>query len=411
MSAAASLRLSSTAHQNPLAYPNNLRAGATTTAPSIERPLHERINGQITRAQTELDRLMPNFWIQGCADQCLRMIEQAFNCPCLQPFNEWINSSGNGEWYQQLAIFLAKLPLKAARNILHTITSLIKGTLQAVIYTVAHPLKAPLELAKWIVTLANELSKPEVWTKIGISMMGSNIGYALATGNPISTLLLAIGGSMALAGISMGALKAVIYAEQGHKLQAVGTNVITQMKNIAEEMATGLCLGLLIGGVQQAVRAIQQTGRNISHSMDTAASKTNHGTAQARDFINEHHMPQYDRITINNNSIKMLWEARKGNFVHFPQNMPGAQMIMEEIIARYESVREFAGYVTTVTNDGVSITQAVYETRQVPIYMDMIGYNIPLQGWTPPPAPPVVTMSNIATTGVIPLSVVEAVSS
>ncbi|MCX6990796.1 MAG: hypothetical protein NTX49_07040 [Chlamydiae bacterium] len=390
-------------------YPNPAQPGAA--ALSTERPLHERITGQITAAQTELDRLMPNFWIQDYADQCLRMIEEAFNCPSLQPFNEWINSSGNGEWYQQLATFVAKLPLKAARNIIHTIASLIKGTLQAVIYTAAHPLKAPLELAKWIVNLANELSKPEVWTKIGISMMGSNIGYALATGNPISTLLLAIGGTMALAGISMGALKEAIYAEQGHKLNAAHTNVITQMKNVAEEMATGLCLGLLIGGVQQAVRSIQQAGRNISHSMDTAASRTSHGTAQARDFINEHHMPQYDRININNNSIKMLWEARKGNFVHFPQNMPGAQMVMEEIITSYESVREFAGYVTTVADNGVSITQAVYETRQIPIYTDMIGYNIPIQGWTPPPTPPAVTMANIATTRVLPLSVAEAVNS
>jgi len=402
-----------TAHARAL--PTSLHGATAPPMPSAaclaQRPLHERITGQITQAQTQLDRLMPNFWMQNCADACLTIIEEIFACSSLQPFNEWINSTGNGEWYQQLAIFLAKLPLKAARNILHTIASLIKGTLQTVIYTAAHPLKAPLELAKWIVNLANELSKPEVWTKIGISMMGSNIGYALATGNPISTLLLAIGGTMALAGISMGALKAAVYAEQGRKLDAAGTNVITQMKNVAEEMTTGLCLGLLIGGVQQALRSIQQTGRNISHSMDTAASKTNHGTAQARDFINQHHMPQYDHITINNNSINMLWEARKGNFVHFPQNMPGAQMIMEEIITRYESVREFAGYVTTVNNNGFSFTRAVYETRQIPIYMDMIGYNIPLQGWTPPPTPPVVTMANIATTGVIPVSVVEAVIS
>ena len=402
---------------NSSAYPTTSTAPLPSSSPAavsvsnpIVRPLHERITGQITQMQTELDRMMPNFWIQDCADVCLRIIEEAFKCPSLQPFNDWINSTGNGDWYQQLAIFVAKLPLKVARNIINTITTLIKGTLQAAIYTAAHPLKAPLELAKFLVNLANELSKPEVWTKIGISMMGSNIGYALTTGNPISSLLLAIGGSMTLAGISMGALKAAIYGEEGHKLEAVTTNIVTQMKNIAEEMATGLCLGLLIGGVQQAIRSIHQSAINTNHSVETAASKTKHATSQAREFMNQHHMPQYDRITIQNNSIKMLWEARKGNFIYFPQNMPGARMVMEQIITGYETVREITGYVTVVSENGLtSVTKAVYETRLIPIYTDMIGYNVPIQGWTPPPTPPAVTMANIATTGVIPASVTEAI--
>lgn len=377
-------------------------------ASSAERPLHEKIIKQLDQCETKLDQFMPNFWIQNKVDIVLQNIEDAFACPSLKPFNDWINSTGNGAWYQQLAIFLAKLPLKAARNIIHTIASLIKGTLKAVLYTAAHPLKAPLELAKWLAALAHELTKPEVWTKIGINMMGANIGYAIVTGNPISTLFLAIGGAMTIAGISMRALKAAIYAEKGHKLDAVRSNLMFQAQMIAEEMTTGLCMGFLIGGIQQAIRGIRQLGQDHKFNREMHQAQRSHATQKAGKFMESHHFPAYDKLINNGETLKVYWDAGKAQFVQFPQNISGAQLLLDRVITGHTTYTEISHYVSRTVADGVVITEPVHITRSIPIYTDMIGYQLPMGAYPVPLPLPPVTMCNVATNVVLPASVARA---
>ena len=64
------------------------------------------------------------------------------------------------EWKEALktfGIFLAKLPLRAARNILAMVVNIVKEA----VYTVAHPAKATMKLARMIANLLKALTEPE----------------------------------------------------------------------------------------------------------------------------------------------------------------------------------------------------------------------------------------------------------
>lgn len=374
---------------------SQLSVSFNSTPPSTGKSLHERIVSQLDQCETKLDQLMRNHLIQSKIDSFLQQIENAFNFPSLQPFNDWINDTGNEAWYTQLAIFLAKLPLKAARNILHTLTTLIKNTLKATIYSVTHPLKAPLELAKWLTTLIDELSKPEVWTKIGINMMGSNIGYTTITGHPISSLLMAISGVMTIAGITMATLKAAIKAKRGHKLEDVRSSLMYQTQMIAEEMTTGLLLGFIIGGIQQMTRSIRQLKQDMNYNEKVYNTRSALASKQGSEFTKEYNLPDWDRLAHTDHSFEILWKAEKDLFIKFLRSVPGTEFIMKEIITDYISTRQFSHYATYPIPNGGFVRQPVYVTHYIPIHTLHIGYELPLVGWTPPPAPPAVTMSNM----------------
>ena len=103
---------------------------------------NERAISHLNNCENKLDEKMPNLFIQNKIDSLGRSLEAKF-AP-LTEFNKWLDSNGEGDWYKKLALFLAKLPARAVRNIVRLLYSLIKGLM----YATVHPLKAPIKLAK-----------------------------------------------------------------------------------------------------------------------------------------------------------------------------------------------------------------------------------------------------------------------
>ncbi|MBS0655324.1 MAG: hypothetical protein JSR46_06085, partial [Verrucomicrobia bacterium] len=146
-----------------------------------------------------------------------------------------------------LATFLVKLPARAVRNIVKVLYDIVKTC----IYAAVHPLKALNQLAKLLVNLAYELTKPETWTKIGAGMIGASCGQALITGSPLSAIGVGIGAAMVIGGLSVGALQAALEAEEGSRGEAALQNLDQQIQEIPETMLTGFLLGLLMGGIRR----------------------------------------------------------------------------------------------------------------------------------------------------------------
>lgn len=207
---------------------------------------NERAITYLNRLDEKLEKRFPNFAFQNKIDEISRYIQNKFSF--LNRFNDWLNSNGHGEWHSQLATFLAKLPVRVARNILNLIYSIVKGCL----YTAVHPLKSLNHLARLLVLLCHALTKPETWSKMGAGIIGAGLGQGLITGNPISIIGLGIGGAMVVGGITVGSLKAAIEAVRGNKLQAVSQHLLFQMQELPESFLTGFCMGLLMGGIQRA---------------------------------------------------------------------------------------------------------------------------------------------------------------
>ncbi|NGX38420.1 MAG: hypothetical protein K1000chlam2_01593, partial [Chlamydiae bacterium] len=121
-----------------------------------------RIVACLNACDAQVDALIPNnLQIQDTIDRFSNEIKEKF-APLVE-FNQWLEASGNEDWHQHLAESLVKLPLRSARNVV----SYLYSAISTILYTAVHPLKGLNHIAKSIVILLDELTKPENWSKIG----------------------------------------------------------------------------------------------------------------------------------------------------------------------------------------------------------------------------------------------------
>lgn len=73
-----------------------------------------------------IETKIPSLYIQNRIDALGRAIEARF-APLVK-FNLWLDSNGQGDWYQQLAIFLVKLPQRSVRNVISLLYKMVTIT-------------------------------------------------------------------------------------------------------------------------------------------------------------------------------------------------------------------------------------------------------------------------------------------
>lgn len=338
------------------------------TIPSATTPsFFQRTVTHLTAAQEKLDHLIPNFSIQKNIDYFLQKIDETFQGTEIE---KPLEAAGNLK--QELARFLAGLPKKVACNLLNSLKNLVQTILHITLYTMAHPMKAPLELAKKIILLAQELSHPDAWIRIGSNAIGSSIGYMLITPNPLSPIAMIIGAALVTAGISFTAIKAALNQAN------LSRQILSQGKTVIEETATGLCLGILIGGIQRAVHQIQQWNQNSSYNRIVNQAQTNAAKSQANDFVKLQNLPEYDRIRWETDSISIYYEPKK--IFSIPKELPNASTVFDTFTTNIK------------TYPGPNGTFSFIETKT-----EMMGYKFPFQPCQIPPAPPPLPpISNIA---------------
>ncbi len=344
-----------------------------TIQPAEATSFYQRSIKHLTAAQEKLDHLIPNFSIQNKIDYFLQKIEETFQSV---QFKAPLDAAGN--WKQELARFLAGFPKKVAINILNSLKSLVQMILQGVVYTVAHPMKAPLELAKKILLLAKELSQPDAWIRIGANTLGSSLGYLLITPNPLSPIAMIIGAALVTAGISITAIKAALdHINPAKKL-------ISQGKTVVEEMATGLCFGLLLGGIQRAVHQIKQWGQNSSYAQSVNKARTEAAKSQAQDFLKRQNLPDYDRIRWETDSVSVFYDPKRR--LPIPNELPNASTVFDSFVTK---VKVIPG-PPDLNGSFSSFSMITTET-------EMMGYKFAFQPWEiPPELPPVPPSVNLA---------------
>lgn len=179
--------------------------------------------------------------------------------------NDWLNEDEfkKENWNNSLdkiAVFLAKLPLRCARNILNMVLNIIKMALYVSVYTVVHPAKAAMKLAKMLIRLLKELTKPETWTKMGAGIIGVSLGQA-AMGNIFAPFALILGGAMMCGGLLGGVIVAVA-TNKNNKLKAIEKELVKQIKKIPESMLTGFLMGLIFAPAQKHWNNLKESRNN-----------------------------------------------------------------------------------------------------------------------------------------------------
>ncbi|NGX38558.1 MAG: hypothetical protein K1000chlam2_01732 [Chlamydiae bacterium] len=212
-----------------------------------------RIVACLNAWDAQVDALIPsNLRIQDSMDRLANEIKEIF-AP-LAKFNRWLNESRNIDWHRNLAAFLVLLPIRSARNVVSQLHSVIS----TILYTGVHPLNGCNYIAKSIVLLLDELTKPENWSKMGCASIGVLAGQSLILGNPLSLIGLGIGGAFIAAGISINALDAAIRCEKGKELQVIRDRLVSHVGQAPEALLTGLFTGMLIGGIRRATQGAQK---------------------------------------------------------------------------------------------------------------------------------------------------------
>lgn len=319
--------------------------------PVVKLGMRDKIIKKIETIESKIDRcrwLSPLMFFQLKIDFWVKQIEADLNSSKLAKFSAWLDRTGKkDEIVRSLALFLVKLPLKAARNILRSII----GVFKAVGYSLVHPIKALTKLAKLIVIMLDELRKPETWTKIGAGMMGAGLGQA-CVGNPLSVLSVIIGAALSFTGFTVGALVATVKAYNDHKSKgsqeawivaknAAVNNMHNQSAAFSESMMTGFLMGLLIGGVQKAVRdkelAKQQQIENerairekqwvfdrakkrLQIEFDERMADFNaHKQQYAQDFAKKvtdtYKLPPAEASIDTQNNIRLIWHGKDVNTI------------------------------------------------------------------------------------------------
>lgn len=291
------------------AAPAVARMPLPTASPASALSLPARAIAKLDLWDQVLDEKLPHNVVQKVADQFGDALQktaalmEAYLKRTFAPlvrFSEFLDKCGEGDWYQRLAAFLVKLPFRAVRNVVRTLYSIIEN----LVYVTVHPLKALNRVAKLLVRLVDELSDPDtlvkISTKVGAGMIGVGLGQA-AMGNPLSVIGLGVGVGILLGGLVNRALLSAIDAQPDQRWQKIKDDLWELVKEVPEATLTGFCMGLLIGGIQQAI---------VKHQKKVYAEfETQQKQRIADQFVKENNLPPYTKAELVNGKISMEWRG------------------------------------------------------------------------------------------------------
>lgn len=409
-------------------------------------PWHERAIKRIEDCEIALDRILPNFGFQNRYDKWMADINCEFKSADnpWNKFNAWLEDNGHGKWYTQLASFLAKMPLKVARNIFRLFVNILKAAVCVPLDVLLHPMKAPLKLIKLLVVFARNLTHPETWTKLGIGIIGTSFANATCSSNPMGVIGIGIGAAMSIAGISIGTLKTALFAEKSDRWNNTKSYLVEQAKTITEDLLTGYCLGLFVYGIQKIIRSRQKARHNAEHKrhvkmiedqnkhlIDDAnrknaraideinrknseilqKSKNAYIDQKYNEFLEKYKFPSVDRYNRQDQGFSVRWPIEKtygSPLTELPEGKLVVENLKTGVIETHTNVW-IEGYYTTEMrlaqegywkyygNDNRQWIPSKYtyvqewhnghwadSVSKTPIYDKFVGYDVAVKGWTPP---------------------------
>lgn len=266
-----------------------------TTTPHQRARWNERAVAWLDKVDQRMEVVFLSCQFQQRVDALLSWTNKLFSKDTV--FNTWLNDNGCGTWYLQLAICLAKLPLRTARNIL----SMVHEIITSIIATCNHPSRSLTNLARLILRLIDELQHPETWSRIGAGTMGSTLGFACSTGSPLALMGFGIGGAMVIAGMTFGLLQKAL-EEECDPQKVVYAYLLQESFQLSETLLTGFVTGALIGFVQNTIQKLQASTFRVTAIDDTARGYVDN-------FLQDHDLPPYSRITLGpRGELHLSWE-------------------------------------------------------------------------------------------------------
>ncbi len=249
----------------------NCISGLTASLSQVDlKTWHNRAVTQLNTWDTVLDQFCPNFWIQTKADELGAFVVDLFKP--LKPFNEWLEKNGQSNWYQEFALYLAKLPMKVARNVALSLYIVIKN----IVNLGVHPLKELNHLARALVDAGFGLFDSKNWYKLGGSLMGAAVGQGMALGVPYSPIQFALGAAFTAAGLAKSA------------------DFKKELTDLPVHFGTGAACSYLVGRVVKRCKTVTDEKQ---------------ARIFADKFVKENNLPDYTDVQLNNGKIQINLEV------------------------------------------------------------------------------------------------------
>jgi hypothetical protein len=253
------------------------RLPASVQPVPVERALpgkewKDRAIVRLQSAYLFIEAAIPHFPIQDKIDAAALYIKEVFKP--LEGFNRWLDTSG-----RNLAVSLSKLPMRALRNVVLALFNLVKGLATFAV----HPARSTKELLELLITLSYELTRPQIWPKVGAGLLGGGLGQAAISANPFALIGSAVVASLILAGVSFS-----LFTKEDFNLRA-----------LPEAFLTGFMLGLVMGGIEKRLVA------NYQEQIKAEARQF------ADRFVSDHNLPAYRSVNVAaKESVQIGWNSK-----------------------------------------------------------------------------------------------------
>lgn len=293
---------------------------------------NKRAIGRLERWNAALDQKMPPHALQKKLDKLGDSIQEMLDTHQafvpVRELNRWLDKEHIGPWPKRMALFLAKVPIRVARNITTLVYNIIKG----LCYGFVHPIKGMGYAAQFVIRCIHALTQPETYTKIGAGVIGASLGQILMTGGfGIHAYVgLGIGGTLLIGGLTIGAIKSAVKADAHHRIQAVGKNLWTQVKSIPEAMLTGFIFGVIFGAIMKSLHH-QPPPKHVNFPTDSSQAQT-----YANQYIIQHHLPPPSSVTFTKlGQVIITWKDASLQGLQF---QPSVHAIGSQIPQSYSIV-------------------------------------------------------------------------
>jgi hypothetical protein len=251
--------------------------------------------------------------------------------------------------------------------------------------------------------------------------------------NPLSPILLTVGGCLIFSGLSLGTLKAVIVAQRSGRPTdiAIDTYLLKEFRQIPEDFVTTCFTLVSLHALKKIMDSCQKGIHNVKHKLNCYSidrenryqrslvdkqnrilldtSKKEWREAQTKEILERHHLPLPEKTRVKGDfGVEVRWRVDRAKYGDAAlRDIPEAPLVYEQIKTGEKAITSYVwhpGYYdktfeTVITKDPVTLLDVTtvvekpvwvagyYDTVTTydPIMEPFFGYNLSTrEGWEAP---------------------------
>lgn len=171
-----------------------------------------------------------------------------------EEFRSWVNEREGTQLKDHLEVFLVKIPLKSALNLL----DMMKAVVLMAGEIASDPAKGSEKLFNLLQEFLMELITPETWPSLSMGLIGAHFAEVAILGAPLSIYALIVVAAIGIAGIGLDLLITDFEAKTESLAQVISEKLKGYAYRLPEAFFTGFFFSSLFGAFRRAYYGVPQ---------------------------------------------------------------------------------------------------------------------------------------------------------